>query len=258
MSETKSRRDEAAVGEHEGEWDSVVRRIYDRIKKRPGGPPTTQTSLDLAGEIVRLERRAREADAELERRTKEADSTLEREREAFALRVRDMEDKLRRLEPWLRQLRAEYLKTATERDQLKDDLTRAKTETKGPRSEEDQERIGRLEAQLLEAKAAHDAARVARDAASEEVESLPPRGVDEQRASEDESAKRLAAAEIARDDAAREAAELREMLSAARTAEEETARLREQLAAVEAARLQERLGDSGATDEEIAALREQL
>src|SRR6185295_355241 len=101
--------------------DAVVRRLSDRIRRRSKGAPTTQTSLDLAGELVRLERRAREAE-----------DVLERERDAFALRVHEMEEKLRKLDPWLRELKSEYQKAAAERDQLRDELDLAKKDAPLP------------------------------------------------------------------------------------------------------------------------------
>ena len=52
-----------APADPDGDWDDVVHRISDRIKKKGAGAPTTQSSLDLANELVRLERRALEAEA---------------------------------------------------------------------------------------------------------------------------------------------------------------------------------------------------
>src|SRR5438552_4009202 len=116
MSDTVSEKKRTDVGDPESEWDAVVRRISERIKKNKGSTPGTasQSSLDLAGEMVRLERRA-----------VDAETTLSRERDAYTVRVREMEAKLRNLEPWLRQLKGEYQKAANERDETRRQLKRA-------------------------------------------------------------------------------------------------------------------------------------
>ena len=221
MSDTSNDRSETSVGDPEGEWDSVVRRISERIKKRSGGAATTQSSLDLASDLVRLERRAIEAEA-----------ALEREREGHGVRTREMEDKLRKLEPWLRQLKSEYQKAATERDRLRDELARVQKNAAGP-SAADLSKTSVLESEKEAAFREAEAARAARDAALAEAESLRRRIDNEEQNAQSSSDERIAAAEKARDQALEDVKQMRKAAGDGRRAEEEVRRLLKQIEQLE-------------------------
>jgi archaellum component FlaC len=217
VSDPKSEPTDPVLGDPEGEWNDVVRRISDRIRRKSNGGTTTQSGLDVAGELVRLERRAREAEA-----------SLERERGAYAMRVQEMEEKLKKVEPWLRQLKSEYQKASAERDRLRDELSRG-TRSGSPETvavePDDRSRMGTL----LEA----EAARAERDAALAEAESLRKR-IESQRSNTDPSAElRIAAAEKARDEAAEDLKQLRRTTGDGRRADEEVRRLQKQVEQLE-------------------------
>src|SRR5262245_21074808 len=77
-----ARSDESAP---EVELDGLLRRMQDRIKKKTSGGPTTQSGLDLANELVKLDRKAREIE-----------TTLTKERDTYAARARDLEEKMKK------------------------------------------------------------------------------------------------------------------------------------------------------------------
>ncbi len=217
MSDPKSEPTDPVLGDPEGEWNDVVRRISDRIRRKSNGGPTTQSGLDLAGELVRLERRAREAEA-----------CLERERGAYTMRVQEMEEKLKKVEPWLRQLKAEYQKASAERDRLRDELARG-TRSGSP------ETVAVLpdEKTRIESLLEVDAARVERDAALAEAESLRRR-IESQRSNADVAAEvRIAAAEKARDEAAEDLKQLRRTTGEVRRTDEAVRRLQKQVEQLE-------------------------
>jgi chromosome segregation ATPase len=217
VSDPKSDHRDPVLGDPEGEWNDVVRRISDRIRRKGSGGPTTQTGLDVAGELVRLDRRAREAEA-----------SLERERGAYALRVQEMEDKLKKVEPWLRQVKSEYQKASAERDRLRDELARGtrngSPETVAVEKDEKTRAVSLREA---------EAARVERDAALAEASNLRKR-FESQKSSADAAAEvRIAAAETARDQAAEDLDQMRKTAGDGRRADEEVKRLLKQVEQLE-------------------------
>jgi len=214
MSETASPRKDTDVGDPESEWDAVVRRISERLKKKQGAANASgaQSNLDIAGEMVRLERRAIEAE-----------TTLAQERDAYSLRVKEMEDKLRNLEPWLRQLKGEYQKAAAERDELREELNRAASKAGSTTAAMVLE--SEREAALREA----EAARAERDAAVAEAEMLRTRSESDRASPSASWQKHIAAAEKARDQAIEEAKQLRKAVGDARRSETEIKRLLTQI-----------------------------
>jgi len=198
-----------------------VRRISERIKKNKGASsgPGSQSSLDLAGEMVRLERRA-----------VEAETVLAREREAYAARVKEMEDKLRNLEPWLRQLKGEYQKAASERDELRHQLKRSASASSGGG---DTTATLLLRSERESALRDAEAARAERDAAVAETEMLRKRFESDQSAPSEKWKKHVLAAEEARDKAVEEAKQLRKTVGDSRRSETEIKRLLTQISQLE-------------------------
>lgn len=195
------------------EWESVVRRISDRIRSASGTAPTTTQSADLAQELAALERRALDAEG-----------TLERERHAYTIRVQEMEEKLRKLEPWLRRLRAEFQEASTERDRLRDRVTQLEKDSAaaGGRPSEQE---GVLRAELEAAAREAEAAKAARDAALAEAAGLRQRLDNDLRNLQESWRQRIEQAESARDKALDEVKSFRQQLGGQRRQDEEIKRL---------------------------------
>lgn len=204
------------------EWESVVRRISDRIRSAPGSAgPSTTASTDLAQELATLERRALEAEG-----------TLVRERDAYSIRVREMEDKLRKLEPWLRRLRQEFQDASQQRDKLQARLDEMeKGAGAGPARSPEQDAALRAEREVALREA--EAAKAARDAALAEAASLRTRLENDLRTLQESWKQRIDTAEASRDKALDEVKGLRTQLGAQRRADEEIKRLLKEKEALE-------------------------
>lgn len=206
------------------EWEGVVRRISDRIRGQmgPQGGPTTQQSIDLASELVRLERRALEAEA-----------ILLRERDQYSTRVKEMEEKLRKLEPWLRRLRTEYQEAASERDRLRDEVAKLAKEGGGAPSKEQQHAIDVLRTEREAALRESEASKAARDAALAEAGTLRQRLDNDLRTLQESWRQRIETAEQSRDKALDELKSLRQAMNHNRRADEEVKRLLKQVEQLE-------------------------
>ncbi len=205
------------------EWEGVVRRISDRIRGQmgPQSGPTTQQSIDLASELVRLERRALEAEA-----------ILLRERDQYSTRVKEMEEKLRKLEPWLRRLRTEYQEASAERDRFRDEVARLGRDGAAP-SKEQQHEIDALRTEREAALRESEAAKAARDAALAEAGTLRQRLDNDLRTLQESWRQRIETAEQSRDKALDELKSLRQAMNHNRRADEEVKRLLKQVEQLE-------------------------
>lgn len=220
MSETSAGEKKDVGGDRE--WESVVRRISDRIRSAPGtAGPSTTASTDLAQELAAYERRALEAEG-----------TLTRERDAYSVRVREMEDKLRKLEPWLRRLRQEFQDASQQRDKLQARLDEAeKNAGAAPARSPEQDTALRAEREVALREA--EAAKAARDAALAEAASLRTRLENDLRTLQESWKQRIETAEGSRDKALDEIKNLRTQIGAQRRAEEEIKRLVKEKEALE-------------------------
>lgn len=206
--------------ESSDEWDTVVKRISERMRSpaepapRPSraaaAAPAPSSAQDMTGDLTRLEARALEAEA-----------ALASEREAYNVRVQEMQDKLRKIEPWIRKLKGEYETACKERDGLHAKLKRVKS------------RSSETEVQALQTEL--QAARVAKEAARAELSAMR-RQVESDRASLQEAWQaRIATAEKARDQAIEELGVARRSASDAREHEEQVKRLRKDAETLETA-----------------------
>lgn len=192
-----------------------MRKLSDRIRDAAG--PASAERSELAAELASIESRALEAEA-----------TLVQEREVYTQRVKEMEEKLRKLEPWLRRLRSEYQVASDERDQLRDRIATLERDLSAgaARSTEADSALA------VEREAAHreaEAAVAARDAALAEVASLRQRLENDLRTLQESWRQRIETAEASRDKALDESKQMRQQLGVQRRTEEEIKRLLKQV-----------------------------
>ncbi len=113
-------------GGSKAEWESFFRQVEKRAQRLGAPTPSRSTSQSLpprpapqpAPPGVPGQPPPRQAMSELERHARETAETLLRERQQFRGKVRQMEAKLRRLEPWVRELTNKVRGAADERARL--------------------------------------------------------------------------------------------------------------------------------------------